>query len=86
MKLGPNEFLAGSILTLNCTVEGSMEHQNCYMWSRTGTGSLSCTECNTSMLTVGGPLLYSDSAGNYTCTVNGSLTSRPFTVSVVGEC
>ena len=84
-KMGANEFTAGSVLILSCTVEGSVEQYNRYKWSTTGSASLGCTECNNSTLIVGGPPLYSGYAGNYTCTVNDTLSSRPFTVSVIGE-
>ena len=87
-KLGVNEFTAGSTLVLKCTIEKSTEDMNNnYRWSVNGTSSsMGCTECNKPTLIVGGPPLYSVNAGNYTCTINSNLTSRPFIVSVVGEC
>ena len=84
-NMGANEFTAGSVLILSCTVEGSVDQYNQYKWSTTGSASLGCTECSNSTLIVGGPPLYSGYAGNYTCTVNDTLISRPFTVSVIGE-
>ena len=95
-ELGPNEFTAGSILTLNCIVEGNSSAVT-YTWSVMGnpTPPSQCDKCHidtsstTSRLTVGRPL-YSHLAGIYTCTV--SETGRPdsnssvdYIVTVVGE-
>ncbi|CAI8039192.1 Hemicentin-2, partial [Geodia barretti] len=95
-ELGPNQFTAGSNLTLNCSVEG---HSGAliYMWSLTGnpTTPSGCGSCNintsstTSTLVVGGPELYSYYAGDYTCTVDeigrsNSGNSHTFPVNVVG--
>ena len=95
-KLDPNEFTAGSLLSLNCIVEGTSGDVT-YSWSVMGNPSppMECTDCSidtsstTSTLTVGRPL-YSHHAGIYTCTVNE--TGRPdinnsgdYIVTVVGE-
>ena len=95
-ELGPNEFTAGSLLSLNCIVEGNSGGLT-YSWSVMGnpTPPTECTGCNIdtsstiSTLTVGRPL-YSFHAGTYTCTV--SETGRPdssnsgdYIVTVVGE-
>ena len=97
-KLGPNEFTPGSILSLNCIVEGTSRDVT-YSWSVIGnpTPPTECRRCNidtsstTSTLTVGIPL-YSHFAGTYTCTSTVNETSRPdssnsgdYTVTVVGE-
>ena len=93
-KLGPNEFTAGSILSLNCIVEGA-SGDVAYTWSVRGnpTTPTDCyRQCNidtsstTSTLLVGRPL-YSHHAGTYTCTVSetGSSNSEDYTVTVVGE-
>ena len=69
-ELGPNEFTAGSELTLNCTVQGHSGALT-YTWSVTP----DCTGCNIDTssiaptLTVGLPELYSYFAGVYTCNV-----------------
>ena len=95
-ELDPNEFTAGSILSLNCIVEGN-SGDVIYTWSVMGnpTPPTGCGYCgigtlpDTSTLTVGRPL-YSYLAGTYTCTV--SETGRPdssnsddYTVTVVGK-
>ena len=87
-KLGDNEFTAGSTLILKCTIEKSTEDMNNnYQWSITRTSSsVGCTKCTNPTLIVGGPPLYSISAGSYRCIINSTLTSRPFIVSVAGEC
>ena len=83
-ELGPNEFRAGSLLTLNCTLwDGT--GQLMYEWAKTPAHS--CSGCETdlpasSTLTLP---LYSTSAGHYNCSVNGSFTSQPFTVTVIGK-
>ena len=85
--LGPNEFIAGSILSLNCRVQGNINGNLTYTWS-------DCTSCSlspdTSTLRLAQPALNSYHAGIYTCTVSES--GRPdsgncddFTVTVVGE-
>ena len=98
-KLGPNEFTAGSILTLNCIVEGNSSAVT-YSWSLRGnpTPPTECSDCDrfidtlsnrsTSILQWGA--LRSFHAGTYTCTV--SETGRPdssksgdYIVTVVGE-
>ena len=95
-KLGPNEFTAGSILSLNCIVDGNSGDVT-YSWSVMGNPAPppECRVCNidtsstTSTLSVGRPL-YSYLAGTYTCRV--SETGRPdssnsgdYIVNVVGE-
>ena len=96
-KLGPNEFTAGSELTLNCTVKGHSGALT-YTWSVTGNPETpDCTGCNidtsstTSLLALGQNALYSYFAGVYTCTVNesgrpDSGNSDDFNVTVVGNC
>ena len=87
-QLGPNEFTAGSVLTLNCTLGGgSGDTDQHYEWSMTrNDGSQSCPSCTesvtSSMLTL---ILYSYTAGNYTCATSDWATSENFTVTVVGE-
>ena len=95
-ELGPNEFSAGSVLSLNCIVQGNSGDLT-YTWSVMGNLSTppECTSCDidtsstTSTLTLRRPL-YSYYDGIYTCTVSES--SRPdsdnsddFTVRVVGK-
>ena len=97
-ELGPNEFTAGSELTLNCLVLGNSGVVS-YSWSVSGNPStpgcinngcdidLSST---TSTLTVGKPPLYSYYAGIYTCTASetgrfDSGNSYGFNVTVVGK-
>ena len=92
--LGPDEFTAGSILILNCTVQGksgtlSYEWGNrdtpgCRMYNITGPLPHSST------LRLGQPALNSYHAGIYTCTVSesgrpDSGNSDTFPVTVVGE-
>ena len=84
-ELGPNDFTAGSDLTLNCSVEGHSGGLS-YSWSVTGNSSTPpwCgSDCDidttsniavmsmgsSSTLVVGRPPLLSYYAGNYTCTV-----------------
>ena len=96
-ELGPNDFTAGSDLTLNCSVEGHSKGLT-YSWSVTGnpstpTGCYGCnidTSSTTSSLVVGKPSLHSFHAGNYTCHV--SETGKPdssnngnFCVAIFGE-
>ena len=93
-ELGPNEFSAGSVLSLTCIVEGNSGGLT-YTWSVIGNPSTpGCTGCSidssiTSTLDLRRPL-YSYYAGNYTCTVSES--GRPdsdnrddFPVRVVGK-
>ena len=93
-ELGPNEFTAGSNLSLNCIVQGDSGDLT-YAWSVMGNPPTpGCTHCGsvsstTSILTVGNPL-YSYYAGIYTCTVSesgrpDSDNSDDFTVRVVGK-
>ena len=93
-ELGPNDFKAGSRLTLKCSVEGYSGGLS-YSWSVTGNPSTpGCYSCNigtsstTSLLVLG--RLHSFDAGNYTCDV--SETGRPassnsgnFSVTIFGE-
>ena len=95
-ELGPNEFTAGSALSLDCTVQGDSGSLT-YDWSIAGNSTNSdCTKCNidlspnTPTLVLGHPALNSYFAGVYTCTVSES--GRPdsgnsdnFTVTVVGK-
>ena len=96
-ELGPNEFTAGSILTLNCLVHGDSSELS-YRWSVSGNPSTphNCYGCDTdlssttSTLTVGRPPLYSYYAGVYRCTVSeagryDSGNSDDFNVTVVGK-
>ena len=94
-ELGPNDFTAGSDLTLKCSVEGHSGGLT-YSWSVTGNPSTpGCTDCgndlgSSSTLVVGRPPLLSYYAGNYTCTVtedgrSASENSDVFLVNVVGE-
>ena len=94
-ELGPNDFTAGSDLTLRCSVEGHSGGLT-YSWSVTGNPSTpGCTSCgidvgSSSTLVVGRPPLLSYYAGNYTCTVtedgrSASKNSDVFLVNVVGE-
>ena len=92
VKFGPNEYTAGSSLTLNCAVEGNSSPL-IYEWSVMGNaGTLGCTQCNvnTSSLVVGSPAILSYHAGDYTCSVRE--TGRPtatnndtFPVNVLGK-
>ena len=95
-KLGPNQFTAGSVLALQCLVEGHSGIVS-YRWSLSGSPSTpGCSRCDidtsstTAKLHLGIFSLYSYYAGVYTCTVNengspGSSSSSSFPVSVVGE-
>ena len=95
-ELGPNEFTAGSALSLDCTVQGNSGALT-YVWSVTGNPATpGCTSCNidtsstTSLLALGRPALNSYFAGVYTCTVSesgrpDSGNSDDFTVTVVGK-
>ena len=95
--LGPNEFTASRVLSLNCIVEGASGDVT-YSWSAiaSSTPPAQCGDCDiarfnsftTPTLPVGRPL-YSHHAGTFTCTV--SETGRPgsssddYIVTVVGE-
>ena len=95
-ELGPNEFTAGSELTLNCLAQGNSNELS-YRWSVSGNSSTpDCYYCDidlsstTSTLAVEKPPLYSYYAGVYTC--NASETGRSdsgnsygFNVTVVGK-
>ena len=96
-KLGPNEFTAGSILTLNCIVEGNSSAVT-YTWSLKGnpTPPPECRDCDrfidtsSTTSTLQWRALRSFVAGTFTCTV--SETGRPdssnssnYIVTVVGE-
>ena len=94
-KLGPNEFTAGSVLSLTCMAQGASGGLT-YSWSVAGNPvpPPDCT-CNidttptTPTLEVG-PILQSFRAGIYTCTVSetgrpSSESSEDFPVIVVGE-
>ena len=94
-SLGPNEFTAGSQLTLICSVQGHSGDLN-YTWSVTGNPDPGdCSNCgigtSSAKSKLGlGPELYSYYAGIYTCTVSESgrpesEASNTFTVIVVGE-
>ena len=98
-ELGPNEFTAGSELTLDCMVHGNSGDLT-YEWSvrdNPDTTASGCTNCvidtssTTSTLTVGDSALYSYYAGIYTCTVTeddgpeDSGNNDDFTVTVVGK-
>ena len=93
-ELGSNQFTAGSLLDLTCSVEGHSGGLG-YNWSVRGNprtpacGGCAVPSSTTSTLIVGGPL-YSYYAGNYTCTVTE--TDRPdsgnsdvFSIAIVGE-
>ena len=95
-ELGPNEFTAGSVLSLDCDVQGNNSSVS-YAWSVTGNPPTpGCTRCyiipfsSTSTLRLGQFALTSYFAGDYTCTVSesgrpDSGNSDTFTVRVVGE-
>ena len=95
-ELCPNEFIAGSVLSLNCVVYGNSGDLT-YSWSVMGNPPTppECTSCDidasstTSTLNLRRPL-YSYFAGIYTCTVSesgrpDSDNSDDFTVRVVGK-
>ena len=94
-ELGPNEFTAGSVLSLNCDVQGNSGSLT-YSWSVTGNpDTTGCTSCSmpsssTSTLRLPQSALTSYFTGYYTCTVSES--GRPdsrnrdtFAVRVVGK-
>ena len=96
-ELGPNEFTAGSELTLNCLAQGNSSELS-YKWSVSGNPSTppDCTGCDIDLSStgstrlVGKPPLYSYYAGVYTCTVSEAGRSDSgngdnFTVTVVGK-
>ena len=96
-ELGPNQFTAGSNLTLNCSVEGHSEALN-YSWSVSGNPSTpgcyshGCdiiSSSTTPTLILRNGLLFSYYAGNYTCTVSETgreeiNSSDTFSVTVLG--
>ena len=96
-RLGPNEFTAGSELTLNCLVQGHSGDLK-YTWSVAGNPyhpqCLSCdidisSTMSTLIVDVPSRTLLSYHAGIYTCTVSengkpGQAISDNFTVTVVG--
>ena len=98
-ELGPNQFTAGSLLSLVCSVQGAIGPVS-YSWSvRDNPSTPDCSGSNCDIdtssteptLTMGRPHLYSYYAGVYTCTVSetgrsASTNSEDFTVIVVGEC
>ena len=96
-ELGPNQFTAGSLLSLNCSGMGATGPVS-YSWSVRDNPSIheDCIWCNIDTssteptLTVGKRHLFSYYAGVYTCTVSetgisDSTNSEDFTVTVVGE-
>ena len=97
-ELGPNQFTAGSLLSLICSVQGATGPVS-YRWSvRDNSSTPGCDGSNCdidlssmgSTLTVGNTHLFSYYAGVYTCTVSetgrsDSTNSEDFTVTVVGE-
>ena len=94
-ELGPNEFTAGTVLSLTCMAQGASGDLT-YSWSVAGNpvppsdcGCVIDTTPTIPTLEVG-PLLQSFRAGTYTCTVSeadrpSSGSSDDFTVVVVGE-
>ena len=99
-ELSPNEFTAGSELTLNCMVHGNSSGELSYEWSvRDIPDTTGCSDCviidtsspTTSTLIVGDPALYSYYTGIYTCNVtedggpDSSRNNDNFTVRVVGK-
>ena len=96
-ELGPNEFTAGSQLSLTCIIQGNSSGTLTYTWSVMGNSPTpGCTYCRiasstTSTLTISvvGPLR-SYHAGIYTCTVSESgrpesENSDDFSIRVVGK-
>ena len=94
-ELGPYEFTAGSVLSLNCDVQGNSGSLT-YGWSVTGNPATpGCTSCSipsssTSTLRLAQSALTSYFTGVYICTVSesdrpDSRNSDTFTVRVVGE-
>ena len=95
-ELGPNQFTAGSLLSLNCSVQGATGPVS-YSWSVRGNPyTPGCSGCDIDTSSAGYTLslgyihLYSYHTGVYTCTVSetgrtDSTNSEDFTVTVVGE-
>ena len=93
-ELGPNEFRAGSALSLNCVVQGN-SGDLIYAWSVMGNPPTpGCTGCSSASSTTSklmmGRSLNSYRSGVYTCTVSesgrpDSDNSDDFTVRVVGK-
>ena len=92
--LGPNEFIAGSVLSLICEVQGHSGNLT-YDWTvMKNPDTPRCTDCDisstTSTLRLTQPTLNSYHAGIHTCTVSesgrpGSGNRDDFSVAVVGE-
>ena len=95
-ELGPNEFTAGSVLSLTCMAQGASGDLT-YSWSvaENPVPPPDCT-CNidtsptTPMTLEVGSVVQSFRAGTYTCTVSetgrpSSESSEDFPVIVVGE-
>ena len=90
--LGPNQFTAGSILTLRCSAQGLSGNLS-YRWSVSG--SSDCTRCAINVSSTTSTLdlrkLYPYFAGIYKCAVSGTgsplslIHHANFTVTVVGE-
>ena len=94
-EMGPNNFTAGSVLSLDCDVQGNSGSVG-YEWTVTGNPhTTGCTACaisssSTSTLRLAQFALTSYHAGVYTCTVSesgrpDSGNSDTFTVRVVGK-
>ena len=73
--LGPNQFTAGSILTLRCSAQGLSGNLS-YRWSVSGnTSSSNCTRCAVNVSSTTSTLvlsLYPYFAGTYKCAVSGT--------------
>ena len=91
--LDPNQFTAGSILTLRCSAQGLSGNLS-YRWSVSGnTSSSDCTSCAINVSSTTSTLdlenLYPYFAGTYKCAVSGTqgspLHCAYFIVTVVGE-
>ena len=93
-ELGPNQFTAGSLLSLICSVQGATGPVS-YSWSvRENPSTPDCTGCDIDISSTGSTLtvgnLHSYYTGVYTCTVSDtgrsdSTNNEDFTVTVVGE-
>ena len=95
-ELGPNEFTAGSVLSLTCMVQGASGDLT-YSWSVAGNpdtppdcGCNIDTTPTTPMTLEVGPVLQSFRAGTYTCIASetgrpSSESSEDFLVVVVGK-
>lgn len=93
--MGPDEFTAGTTLSLDCSVMGNTLSVT-YQWTRVYNFTpMSCSNCNETKIstthsqTVGKPL-YSYHAGVYTCIASedgkpDSTNNGSFTIKVVGE-